>query len=147
MTDAARADHGPDPRPRGIRNNNPGNIDWHPNSDPWRGLDDPPSDGRFCRFITPQYGIRAMAMTLRTYQTRHGCRSVRDIIDRWAPPNENDTGAYVEHVAEMVEVQPADPIDVADRRVMVPLIAAIIRHENGQQPYSPQVLSEGVAMA
>lgn len=133
--------------PRGIRNNNPGNVDYHPSSDPWLGLDDPPSDGRFCRFVTPQYGIRVMAKLLRAYQKYHACGTVRAIINRWAPPNENDTGAYVQHVADMIGVMPDDPIDVTDRRVMLPLVAAIIEHENGEQPYPPDVLGEGVRMA
>ena len=51
-------------QPRGIRNNNPGNIEH--NGTNWQGMDNPPHDGRFIRFVTPQYGIRAMARVLTT---------------------------------------------------------------------------------
>ena len=53
--------------PRGIRNNNPGNIRW--SNDQWKGLipKDQASDKAFCVFRSPEYGIRAMARILRKY--------------------------------------------------------------------------------
>ena len=92
---------------RGIRNHNPGNIDFSPENS-WLGLDtDKPSDGRFCRFKSPEWGIRAMARILRNYQKRDGqagvggpgIDTVQEIIHRWAPPVENQTDAYVRKVA------------------------------------------------
>jgi hypothetical protein len=133
--------------PRGIRNNNPGNVDYHPSSDPWNGLDDPPSDGRFCRFVDPEHGIRVIAKLLRAYQDYHRLNTVRGIINRWAPPNENDTGAYVAGVAKMIGVGPDEEISVRGPHIMAGLIKAIIQHENGQQPYSDAVISRGIAMA
>jgi hypothetical protein len=71
---------------RGIRNNNPGNIRY--TGTPWQGLDEPKSDGQFCRFANPCWGIRAIARTLITYQDKHGLNSVYQMIARWAPPVE-----------------------------------------------------------
>jgi seryl-tRNA synthetase len=58
--------------PRGIRNNNPGNI--RRNGDPWQGLAERQGDVEFFTFKTiPIYGIRALARTLIAYQDKHGC--------------------------------------------------------------------------
>ncbi|MFQ2895822.1 hypothetical protein ACK3YL_20060 [Aeromonas caviae] len=140
---------------RGLRNNNPGNIDYHA-SNPWNGLDSAkPSDGRFCRFISPEYGIRAMARVLRNYTKRDGLPgvggpgidTVQEVINRWAPPSENVTSAYVAQVAKALGVNPDTPINIADRGVMALLVEAIIRHENGQQPYSIELILCGIDMA
>lgn len=129
--------------PRGIRNNNPGNLeDTGVN---WQGLDDPRNDGRFMRFVSPEYGIRAMARVLDTYTNTHGLRTVGDIVNRWAPVHENPTTAYVKHVANALGVGPTQPIDVMARRPE--LIAAMIYFENGKQPYSLATINQGVAMA
>jgi hypothetical protein len=139
---------------RGLRNNNPGNIDYHP-SNQWRGLDPKkPSDGRFCRFVSPEFGIRAMARVLKNYTKRDGMPgvggpgidTVREIINRWAPPSENVTSAYVAQVAKALGVMPDAPINIADRAVMLLLVESIIRHENGLQPYSAELLLTGIDM-
>ena len=66
---------------RGYRNSNPGNIE-HVAANAWQGLATPPSDGRFCRFTSHEFGIRALAALLITYQDRYQLRSVRAIISR-----------------------------------------------------------------
>lgn len=132
--------------PRGIRNNNPGNIRW---GSPWQGLvpQDQATDQSFCQFTTPQYGIRAMAKIFTTYQTQYGLTSTQAIINRWAPPNENNTGAYVSAVASALGAAPGDPIDVTNMTTMCSLIAAVIKHENGIQPYDAATIQQGVALA
>src|SRR5690606_5584704 len=87
--------------PRGVRNSNPGNLEW---GDPWQGLVpvEQRTDSRFCQFVTPAYGIRALALTLITYYDRHRISTVEDAISRWAPPVENDTLAYQNAVARAV---------------------------------------------
>jgi hypothetical protein len=138
---------------RGIRNNNPGNIDYNPNTK-WQGLDEPPIEStpangraRFARFKTPAFGIRALARTLITYQDKHDLNTVEEIINRWAPPVENDTTSYINSVAAKIGVVPKQHVSVHDFNVMLPLVEAIIRHENGSQPYSREVLEQGLIMA
>jgi hypothetical protein len=133
--------------PRGIRNNNPGNI--RKSSEPWRGLlpDAVQTDPAFFRFSAPEWGIRAIAVILRTYQTKHGLKSVRALIHRWAPTVENDTEAYVAAVAKAVGVGPDEPIDLRDADDMRGMVLAIIRHENGQQPYDMAVINRGLERA
>lgn len=131
---------------RGIRNNNPGNIDHHAHTK-WQGLADPPSDGRFCRFVEPKYGIRAICRLLITYRDKYDIDTIRETINRWAPPVENNTESYINVVANKVGVKPNDKIDIADGKVMYELVRAIIRHENGYDPYPDSVIFAGMAMA
>jgi hypothetical protein len=131
--------------PRGIRNNNPGNIDWIANAAKrWRGMirqETPAEGGRFGVFDTPANGVRAIAQEL-LLDDRRGVRTVAGLINNWAPSNENNTSAYVRAVAGELRVEPDDAIDV---RVYLPrLVAAIIRHENGLQPYSADQLNAWV---
>lgn len=124
-------------RPRGIRNNNPGNIDWI--ADPakrWRGMirkETPEEGGRFGVFDTPANGIRAIAQELRV-DWRRGVRTVHGLISNWAPSNENNTRAYAVAVANEINTTPDATIDVLGN--LVGITTAIIRHENGQVPYS-----------
>lgn len=132
--------------PRGIRNHNPGNIEYHKETG-WQGLDSPPSDGRFCRFKSPTYGIRAMARVLITYYDKYGCTSVYKVIQRWAPPFENDTSAYASAVAEACGVEVMTTINLHEYDVLRPMVEAIIRHENGQQPYTPAQIDKALVLA
>lgn len=129
--------------PRGIRNNNPGNIEY--NGTDWQGLASPASDGRYCIFVDEKWGIRAMARVLTTYNKKYGLNTVRGIIERWAPSFENDTSAYIAHVANWLGVTEDQPYDVI--KYLVPLVEVIIQHENGVQPYSISQIKEGVALA
>lgn len=133
---------------RGVRNNNPGNIDYNPRND-WQGqlgleLKVGASTPRFARFDTPENGIRALGKLIRNYQNKHGLKTVEQIIARWAPSNENNTRSYAEAVAKALEVTPSDIINVNRIAVLRPLVEAIIRHENGYNPYAGGEIDEGV---
>ena len=117
--------------PRGIRNRNPGNI--RATSVMWRGQIG--SDGEFCIFQTVHDGLRALAKLLTTYNDKYGLCTPRAIIGRWAPPNENDTNAYVAAVCVAVNTGPDDWLRLSDEQTLCDLMKGIIRHENGQQPY------------
>lgn len=134
--------------PRGIRNFNPGNIEL---GDPWQGMRAKQTDGRFAQFETPAFGIRAIARTLITYQDKHGIRTVTAAINRWAPPGENDTGAYVRAVQKAVG---GELVDMHEYRYLRPLVEAIIKHENGVGPlknantwYDGATIEEGLRLA
>lgn len=131
---------------RGIRNNNPGNIDYNKNNN-WRGqagIEEGVTNPRFARFDTPENGIRALAKLLLNYQRLHKLNTVRGIINRWAPPVENVTSAYVAACARALGVAADEVINLSDRRLLKLLTVAIIRHENGSQPYSDFVIDAGV---
>jgi hypothetical protein len=129
---------------RGIRNNNPGNIR---HGDKWQGLSAEQTDSEFCVFSQPEYGIRALCRILRTYQRKYGLRDVHSIINRFAPPVENDTESYIKSVCLKLDVTPETLIDLEEKGIMLNLLKAIIRHENGEQPYSDEVLLQGIEMA
>ncbi len=137
--------------PRGIRNHNPGNIER--NATRWKGMAESQPDSRFVTFTSPEWGIRAIARTLITYQDTYHLRLVDSIIRRWAPPTENDVEAYVASVNQQLGVSPGQRIDIYDYRTMLELVRAIIRHENGPGPlpggnwYGDRLLTEGLLMA
>ncbi len=113
--------------PRGIRNCNPGNLDR--NAIHWQGMSTLQDDPRFIRFETPEFGLRALMKLLITYEEKYSCNTIRKIISRFAPPTENDTGAYINAVAIMANVDYDVPIDV--KKYLVPLAQSIVFHENG----------------
>lgn len=127
--------------PRGIRNNNPGNIRYIGTR--WQGLGNPPSDGEYCIFKNVRYGIRAMARILNSYAGR-GLVSIEDIISTWAPDIENNTVSYIYSVAQRMGFDPGETLSRGDWPA---LIEAIIYHENGVQPYPMQTIREGIDLA
>ena len=133
---------------RGIRNNNPGNIDYNPVNN-WQGQlkVDKTIEPRFCRFDTPENGIRALGKLLQTYQRKHGLKTVRAIINRWAPSSENDTKAYVHSVEFYTGTKEGTEINLKDQKTLKGMIKAIIRHENSNYEYPDSVLDEGVRRA
>lgn len=134
------------PPPRGIRNHNPGNIDR--NNTSWDGMAAGQTDPRFVVFKAPEYGIRALTKVLLTYQRKHDLNTVAEIIGRWAPPSENDTGAYAAHVAARIGIGVDDPINLAqDEARLIALVKAIIAHENANYAYPEDIVRTGVALA
>jgi hypothetical protein len=128
---------------RGLRNNNPGNI--RKSGTVWQGQKSQQTDSDYIQFVSPEYGIRALVKVLNTYRTSYGLDTVREIVGRWAPPNENDTASYVNSVAGKVGVSPDATLDFG---IHLPaLVKAIIAHENGLQPYSELTISRGIALA
>ena len=122
------------PTPRGIRNNNPGNIRW--STIEWNGLvsADQRTDPDFCQFVSPYYGLRALALNVHSYFARHGLKTVRGIITRWAPPEENDTHAYINCIAERMQVSADQDISLDDWLTLHNLVSAITTEENGLGP-------------
>ena len=145
-------------KPRGIFNNNPGNIDFSPAQylrDKWvgeLGIEDR-SDARFTTFDTPEHGIRALCKILLTYHHKRRATdgsaidTVKEIIDRWAPPSENNTKSYAAHVRDLLDVETGETINVDDPAILMILAESIIKHENGVQPYPRDVIEAGVKMA
>ena len=53
------------------------------------------------------------------------------MIERYAPPTENHTALYIETVCDLTGMLPDEQIDTRSRRVMVPIVSAMSRVENG----------------
>lgn len=132
---------------RGIRNNNPDNIDYNPSNN-WRGQleHEPAIESRFCRFASAELGIRAIMCLLRTFQRKYHCDSVLALINRWAPDVENDTNSYVKSVCNALSVNSNEKISTDDKKTLIALTKAIIQHENGQQPYSDETFEKAYSL-
>ena len=130
-------------KPRGIRNNNPGNVR---HGEDWHGKAAVQPDPDYITFEAPEWGIRAMARTLRTYREKHGLYTIAGIISRWAPPeDDNPTDAYITYVSDRLNASAYIRLSFDDATV-ADLIAAIIHFENGQQPYSRELLLKGIVL-
>lgn len=115
--------------PRGLRNNNPGNI--RINNDLFQGEIRPSRDKSFKQFDTMAYGYRAVFKVLLNYYKNYKLDTIRKMIVRWAPENENDTEVYVKAVSDYAGIPADDPIDITDREQMIRIVAAMSRIENG----------------
>ena len=129
--------------PRGVRVFNPGNV-VHTRV-LWQGEVIPGRDARFATFLDMASGVRASAKILLAYQA-HGLRTIADMIHRWAPPVENDTGAYVAAVAAACGVKANAQISLGEG-MLARLCKAIFHHENGGDFVSDADLRAGVRMA
>lgn len=128
---------------RGIRNDNPGNIER--NKTKWLGMRPIQTDSRYIQFENAEYGIRALYKTLLTYRNNYGLNTVRGIITRWAPPNENDTASYIAGVSKALKVKPDTPLTTSTQYMN--LIKAIVRQENSVMPYSDAEILKGMRLA
>jgi hypothetical protein len=131
--------------PRGIRNNNPGNI--RKSSTQWIGEVEG-TDPSFCTFKTMAYGVRAITLILLTYTRSEGLNTIEAIINRWAPPVENNTSAYVSAVANACCVSPLALVTPLTSVMLTDMVEAITVHENGPGKYiSASAFSLGVGNA
>lgn len=111
--------------PRGIRNNNPGNIEYGEFA---KRMGATGTDGRFAVFDTMEDGIRAATSLLRSYAAR-GIDTIESIIKRWSPSNENDTRAYINSVAKQLGV--AADVHLNNQQ-LAGVANSIFQHENGR---------------
>lgn len=120
--------------PRGIRNNNPLNIRKGNN---WQGEREHQVDPSFEEFETIQMGLRAGFIILRNYQRnslapKMRANTIRKIINRWAPPSENNTLKYIETVARRSGLNPDELIAYRDKPRMLAVVEAMCFVECGQ---------------
>lgn len=116
--------------PKGVRNNNPGNIEMTKTL--WKGEipHTQNTDGRFKQFYNYAYGIRAAILNIKAYYNK-GYRTIKQIINRWAPPGENNTNAYTSYVSGYTGIPDNIPIQY-NKQTVKRIIEAIIIKENGR---------------
>ncbi|MGC1550519.1 MAG: hypothetical protein WA777_18510 [Rhodanobacter sp.] len=93
------------------------------------------TDPEYLIFTAPEWGIRAIATSLLTLQRRGGLKTLRQLITKWAPPENNATQAYVRAVAHRIGEDPDAELVLKNDDTLRGLVLAIIWHVNGQQPY------------
>jgi len=134
---------------RGLRNNNPGNVrigsDWNGLADRANMTDEQLAETEMCVFAHPAYGIRVIVYLLLKYQSNYGLDTLYEIISRYAPSVENDTNAYADYVSQKAGVDPHANIDISVPETLRAVVMAIIKHENGSNPYTYEI-DDGIAL-
>lgn len=120
--------------PRGMRNNNPGNIRANKRAK-WKGRisDLERRDRSFEQFAKYWLGVRALIVLLGNYYYKHNLTTIEKIINRYAPSVENQTESYVSKVCRGTGFK-ARQIFVWNRDNVKVLVSEICRHENGRDP-------------
>ena len=115
--------------PRGYRNNNPLNI--RAGRSRWMGAASSET-GSFVTFLTVAYGYRAAWKLLSNYHRYYRLWTLRQVINRWAPPKENNTNAYLKRVVEISGLNPDAGISFREKQKMIDLAYAMTIVENGK---------------
>ena len=92
-----------------------------------------PTDHTFEQFTEMKWGVRAAFIVLRNYIKRHKQNTVRKIITRWAPQNENTTQAYIATVCQRANLKADEPISWDNTCQMIALLLAMCYVENGRE--------------
>lgn len=129
--------------PRGVRNNNPGNLNFAGQAGASKEAG---PNGRFAVFGSMQEGVAALVKQIGLYVGR-GKNTIRKIIETYAPSNENDTGAYINAVSKSVGIAPDAPLDPNNANQIIALVKAITTHENGAGFVSDKDIAGGYQMA
>lgn len=113
---------------RGIRNNNPGNLNFA--GQKGATLESGPN-ARFASFPTMLEGIAALDRQEMLYLKR-GKNTIDQIIDIYAPSSDgNNTSSYKSYLAQYTGLGVKEKIDGSNFEIMRKLIQGIINHENG----------------
>ncbi|MUV03170.1 hypothetical protein GN157_05555 [Flavobacterium rakeshii] len=117
--------------PRGIRNNNPGNIIL--TNENWQGKisNSQNTDGKFEQFTEIRYGIRAMMRNIIS-KVNKGNNTVTGLISVLSPAFENDTAGYIATVANTLGISPTIAIELSQES-LIALCKIIAAVENGNE--------------
>jgi len=123
--------------PAPIRNNNPGAL---------------MPGGKLASYGSLDEGLKALDDNLISYGKK-GINTLEGVIKRWAPPNENDTAAYIAHAARVTGLDPKQQIDLSNPLTRLNIKAAITQKESGTKALyqvstkAPVTASQPVAQA
>ena len=122
--------------PRGVRNNNPGNLNFVGQEG---AVKESGPNGRFAVFNTPEAGVAALDRQLGIYGKRDKIDTLAGVISKWAPPSENDTEALIKNAAAFTGFDPDQEIDLNDPATLTKVRNAIIKQEGnaGAYPSTP----------
>ncbi|MEL5513685.1 lytic transglycosylase [Serratia bockelmannii] len=137
--------------PRGIRNNNPGNLNYVGQNG--ATLEDHATP-RFARFNSAFEGFAALGKQIKAYYNGTSkaagyqkLQSVEDIISRFAPASENNTQGYINKLSKMLGVGRGDSLNIQDPQVLATLMNGITQIENGKNPYAPEMVLKAAQSA
>ena len=107
------------------RLNNPFNIKRQVSGKKWKGEIGYDSQGHV-HFISVEYGIRAAALTLKSYYKKHELSTLEAIIKRFCGGNED----YVKFLAHRLKLKPNEEFNVLKR--LPELMHAMSKYESGR---------------
>ena len=108
--------------PAPIRTNNPGAL---------------MPGGKLAEYPSMEEGLRALDQNLASYGKK-GINTLSGVISTWAPPSQNDTNAYIAHVAKVTGLDPNQQIDLSNPLVRHQISAGITQMESGRKAiYAP----------
>lgn len=125
---------------KGIKLNNV--FDIEKSNIQWQGLVEG-TDSVFCTFSSPVYGLRAGFIDLKT-KINEKIDTITKIITKFAPPNENDTVAYIAAVSKRTGIGRDKELFQKDIKAVG---LAIIYQEIGSCPYDDETINQALAMA
>lgn len=125
--------------PRGLRNNNPGNLVRTNIS--WQGkvphAQNP--DTQFEQFTQLRYGLRAMMIDIAG-DIAEGTNTLTALINEYAPSHENNTQSYINFVSQATGLLPNVSIPM-NKTIFWAIVKAKVMMENGMQ-LAPQYVTD-----
>lgn len=113
-------------------NKNPMNVK-HLGKQKWLGEIGRDGQGHV-KFSSIHYGIRAGVLTLRSYQTRHGIKTLNGIIDRFCGGNAD----YVRFLSRRLNLEPDEEFQIIPR--IPELVLWMSAYESGRR-VDPKILA------
>lgn len=129
--------------PRGVRNNNPGNLNF---ANQAGATKESGENGRFAVFGSMQEGAAALYRQLQLYMKR-GTNTLSGIVNKYAPAGDNNNvGAYISALMKATGKGANEAIDSGDTGTIARLMKGIVDHENGKGYVSASDIMGGIQL-
>lgn len=127
--------------PRGIRNNNPGNLNFVGQAGATK---EEGENGRFAVFGSMTDGIAALYKQIQLYFKR-GTDTISEIVNKYAPASDNNNVmAYINSLVKATGKGAHESLGSADMSTIFNLLKGIINHENGKGYVSDEEIMRGI---
>ena len=118
-------------------NHNPGNL-TRLKGQKWEGETNTPPvllatgrSTRFAPFVSDYYGLRAMLLNLKNGYFSKGRNTIKSIIEKYAPANENNTANYIKKLERAMQIDSTAKLDTTDKATIYKLMKEICKIESG----------------
>ncbi|EEP1124208.1 hypothetical protein HAZ64_002234 [Salmonella enterica] len=129
--------------PRGIRNNNPGNLNYAGQAG---ATMEGGEGGRFAVFESMQHGVAALYKQLQLYFKR-GINTLSSIVKTYAPASDNNNvDAYISALTKATGKGDNEVLDSGDTATIARLMKGIVDHENGKGYISSSDIMGGIQL-
>ena len=115
------------PKTLALKNRNYLNIKQLSNGDKWQGSLGVDEHGHVI-FESPAWSIRAGALVLKSYERKHGLKTVKQLVHRFAEGNREP---YIKHLCKALGVKPDQKISFTKH--LPELLKAMVVFETGQK--------------